>query len=387
MSIRKRSSPLFRILLLLGTAGVVLLALLIGRQAKSPTAIEAASAVTVGIPAEVSPSTDLLRIHFIDVGQGDSIFIQSPDGATALIDGGNPNGMAMAYLHSLNISRIDALIATHPHTDHIGGLVDVMQLLPIGGVWTSGASHTTGIFERFIDTIDIQKIPYHEVRQGEGIPLGSLTLSVLASDANAGTLNDTSLVLHLTYGEISFLFTGDAELPLEAAMLQTVADRLPATILKVGHHGSGTSSSPAFLAAIRPQVAIYSAGAGNSYGHPHAQTISNLSVAGATIYGTAVHGTVQVATDGVTYTIQTTFAAPPILGQPIMVREVRTAMPELTELPSGSLKYDPKGQDRDCAAFSNRAEVQAFFLAAGGPENDPHGLDRDDDGIPCESLR
>lgn len=187
-----------------------------------------------------------LRVHFIDVDQGDSILIIAPDGATALIDGGYDNGMALAYLQQQDITHIDVMIATHPHADHIGGLVQVMQAMPVGEVWTNGAIHTTGIFESFIDTIADQQIPYYEAEVGSTIQVGDLELEALYSKPNAADLNDTSLVLHLTYGTVSILFTGDAEYAAEMEMLQTVADQLPAQILKVGHHGSYTSSSPAF---------------------------------------------------------------------------------------------------------------------------------------------
>src|SRR5439155_12162486 len=114
-----------------------------------------------------------------------------------------------------------------------------------------------------------------------------------------------SVVLHLAFGKVSFLFTGDAERPSEQAMLREVKSQLPSTILKVGHHGSSTSSSPEFLAVVHPAVAIYSAGAHNSYGHPHASTIQNLERVGAVIYGTDTAGTVVISTDGTTYTVTT----------------------------------------------------------------------------------
>jgi competence protein ComEC len=209
-------------------------------------------------PQTVHPQTltDPLRVHFIDVGQGDGILIQTPDGAAALIDSGYDNGLALAYLQQQSIQRLNAVIASHPHADHIGGLIEVMQAIPTDGIWTSGASHTTSYYERFLDTIDRQHIPYFEVGQGETIPLGDLGLNVLHAQRRAGNLNDTSLVLRLQYGQTTFLFTGDAEAPAERQMLQTVPDRLPATVLKVGHHGSYTSSTPSFLSVVQPQYTV-----------------------------------------------------------------------------------------------------------------------------------
>lgn len=253
----------------------------------------------------ISPPSPLLHVHFIDVGQGDSILIQAPDGATMLIDGGYSGAGALAYLKAQQITKIDVMVATHPHADHIGGLVDVLRALPVGEIWTSGAVHTTGVFEQLLDAIADAKVPYHEAKRGDTIALGTLQFAVLHSDPDAAELNDSSVVLHLAYGSVSFLFTGDAEGPGEQAMLREVKTQLPSTILKVGHHGSSTSSSPAFLAAVRPAVAIYSAGAHNSYGHPHASTIQNLKRVGAAIYGTDSAGTVVVTTNGTTYRVAT----------------------------------------------------------------------------------
>jgi competence protein ComEC len=249
-----------------------------------------------------SQDTNLLRVHFIDVDQGDSILIQAPDDTTVLIDGGYDNGSAVSYLRSIGISSIDSIVATHPHADHIGGLIEVMRAFRVGGVWTSGAAHTTGTFEAFLDAIAEHQILYHEAGANGMIAVGSLSFDVVYGQPEADDLNNTSLVLHLTYGSVSFLFTGDAELGAEQTMLATIEpDRLAATILKVGHHGSYTSSSPQFLAVVRPQVAIYSAGQGNSYGHPHQSTMDALARVGATVYGTDVDGTVVVTTDGATY--------------------------------------------------------------------------------------
>lgn len=335
------------------------------------------------------PTEGQLQVHFIDVGQGDSILIQTSDSATALIDGGYDNGMTLAYLQQHGIARIDVMIATHPHADHIGGLIEVMEALPVGEIWTSGAVHTTATFEAFLDTIAERQIPYHEGSIGINISVGDLQLAVLHAEPDAANLNDSSLVVRLDYGEVSFLFTGDAEAEAEHAMLTNVPDLLPVDILKVGHHGSYTSSSSDFLAAIQPEIAVYSAGAGNSYGHPHAETIANLRAVGATIYGTDIHGTVLIRSDGQTFEVVTEQNVPPIEANVVAAPFQTPADPTITPIvavPAATLRYDPNGPDRNCGAFETHEEAQAFFIAAGGPGRDPHRLDGDSDGIACESL-
>lgn len=272
-----------------------------------------------------------LRVTFIDVGQGDSILIQTPDGATALIDGGYPGSGTLAYLQQQRIARIDALIASHPHADHIGGLIDVLGALPVGTVYTSGASHTTGTFERFLDAIIAARVPYEEVATGDHIAVGGLAIDVLRGVPDAPNLNDTSLVLRLAYGQTSFLFTGDAERASEEALLASARSQLATTVLKVAHHGSHTSSSAAFLAAVRPQVAVYSAGRGNSYGHPHRSTIDALTAVGAAIYGTDRDGTITIATDGRTLTITSTLARQPAV---IAATPAATVSPTMLPLPA-----------------------------------------------------
>ena len=244
-----------------------------------------------------------LCVLYIDAGQADSILLQSPDGKTALIDGGNPDGKALAYIRQIGIARVDLMFLTHPHRDHVGGLTDVLNALPVGQVITTGSTSTTSDYTTFLTAIDRRKVPYREVKRGESIAFGTLNFSVLNAvrTANEEELNDSSLVLKLQDKGVSFLFTGDAEMAAESTMLRNMRDQLPATILKVGHHGANDSSSPSFLAAVRPSVAIYSAGQGNNYGHPAPSTIANLKAAGAKVFGTDINGTVVVMTDGVQY--------------------------------------------------------------------------------------
>lgn len=337
--------------------------------------------------AAVQQVNGLLEVHFIDVGQGDSIFIRATDGSTALIDGGNPNGLALAYLRSIGVTKLNNVILSHPHADHVGGLVEILKNVLVDNVWTSGAFHTTGIFERFIDTIAERGIPYHEVVTGDQITAGSLVFDVLYGAASSNNLNDTSLVLKLQYGGVSFLFTGDAELPTETTLLSTKADQLVSTILKVGHHGSSSSSSTPFLQAVRPEVAVYSAGVNNQYGHPNGGTIKRLEAIGAAIYGTDQYGTITITTDGMSYKVITAQGTDGVrIAATLPPSPTLSATASQTAWQIAGLRYDPMGRDRNCSAFPTHEEAQAFFIAAGGPDYDPHRLDGDNDGIACESL-
>ncbi|MDP2662169.1 MAG: ComEC/Rec2 family competence protein, partial [Dehalococcoidia bacterium] len=258
------------------------------------------STTTVALPAGT------LSVHFIDVGQGDSILIQAPDGKTMLIDGGEADSGALQYLQSRGIKKLDVMVATHPHADHIGGLPTILKAIPTAKVVTNGQAHTTRTYERLLDAIATAKAEYVEVKRGDTLRLGDLAFAVLNSITTTGDdLNNNSVVLRLVYGQVSFLFTGDAEKEAEDSMSMSSFSPVQATILKVGHHGSRTASSPAFLAMVQPEVAIYSAGKDNSYGHPHAEVVDALTAMGAAVYGTDEYGTLVVTTDGTTYNVET----------------------------------------------------------------------------------
>jgi competence protein ComEC len=258
-------------------------------------------------PGPAQPN--LLQVTYFDVGQGDAILLRTPDGQTMLIDGGETDTGIVGDLQALNIQRIDVMVATHPHSDHIGGLVQVLKAIPVTKVVTNGQPHTTSTYEHFLDAITSAKAEYVEAKRGDTITLGSLSFAVLSPTATTGDMNHNSLVLRLVYGNGSFLFMGDADKDAEASML-SAGLTLQAAILKVGHHASSSASSKAFLNQVKPKVAIYTAALGNSYGHPHAVTLTALAAVGAQIYGTDVNGTITVTTDGVTYQVSTQKGGP-----------------------------------------------------------------------------
>ncbi|MGE7692194.1 MBL fold metallo-hydrolase [Lysinibacillus sp. NPDC097214] len=244
-----------------------------------------------------------MRVHFIDVGQGDSIFIESPNGKTMLVDGGvkGAGQKVVSYLKELGVNKLDIVVATHPDADHIGGLIPVLNSIDIGQFYDSGKVHTSQTFEEMLTLIDTKNIPYNVPKTGDRIAFDDdINVKVLNANENATDNNDASIVLKLAYGNVSFLLTADAGIALEKEMMQ---DDVKATILKAGHHGSNTSSSAEFIQKVHPEVTILSYGEGNKYGHPHAEVVERLQAIGSKIYATAEVGTVIVSTDGVNYDV------------------------------------------------------------------------------------
>lgn len=264
---------------------------------------------SVGITPEIQPSQNL-TMSFIDVGQGDSILVILPNTKILLIDGGErqSSGKVLSTLQEHGLSYIDVIVATHPHTDHIGGLIDVINTVNVGQVLDSGQVHATQTFEDLLDAIYNKQIPLRSVSEGESINLDpTVKIDVLNPPAsipdganNEAEFNDNSVVLKLTYGNFSALLTGDMGERNEARLVFKNATILDADVLKAGHHGSRTSSSLAFLNAVTPEVVIVSLGAGNSYGHPHQEALDRISASGAQyLLRTDIDGTITLTSDGV----------------------------------------------------------------------------------------
>jgi len=249
-----------------------------------------------------------LKVSYIDVGQADSILIQTPGGKNVLIDAGN-NGDATTiatYLKSQNISRLDYVIGTHSHEDHIGSMDAVINTFDIGQVVMPKETSNTQTFRDVMTAIANKGLKPIEAKPGVKLDLGSEIYAELLAPNSSGyeDINDYSAVLRLVYGKNSFLFTGDAEAKSESEMLH-LGSQLKADVLKVGHHGSRTSSTLAFLKLVAPKYAVISVGKGNSYGHPTAEALDRLSSVGATIYRTDESGTIVCESDGETITFKT----------------------------------------------------------------------------------
>jgi len=250
-------------------------------------------------------SPHALSVSFLNVGQGDAIFIEAPNGSQVLIDGGPANGAVLrelAKVMPIYDRYIDVVIATHPDADHIGGLNEVFKRFQIGLLLESGLSKDTGIFLAEEKTITENKIKHINARRGMKLDLGGgAVLTILFPDRDLPSTvdaNDGSITALLSYKKETFLFTGDAPQKIEKYLVALDGKNLDIDVLKAGHHGSKTSTSDIFLRATTPVYTIISAGENNRYGHPHADTLARLRTASTTVLRTDELGTITFKTDG-----------------------------------------------------------------------------------------
>ena len=249
-----------------------------------------------------------LTVSYIDVGQSDSILIQTPGGKNVLIDAGNNEdaNTIVTYLKGKNISRLDCVIATHSHEDHIGSMDAVINTFDIGSVVMPKETSNTQTFRDFMTAIANKGLKPIEAKAGVKLDFGSELYAELLAPNSSGyeDINDYSAVLRLVYGKNTFLFTGDAEAKSESEMLH-FGKQLKADVYKCSHHGSSSSSTAAFLKLVDPEYAVISVGKGNTYGHPTQATLDRLSSIGATIYRTDESGTIVCESDGTNITFST----------------------------------------------------------------------------------
>lgn len=253
-----------------------------------------------------------MKVHFLDVGQGDSTLIQSPNGKNLLVDGSTKEAGkdVVANLKTLGVEKLDYVVATHPDADHIGGLISVLNSMPIKHFVDSGKVHTSQTYEEMLRLILDKDIPFIVPNVGDNISLDDeLDIKVLNVGDDSDDNNEASIVLKITYGEVSFLLMGDADTIVEKEILGR--ENVDATVLKAGHHGSDTSSSEEFLEAVNPKVTILSYGKDNSYGHPDVEVMSRLKQIETQIYGTAEVGNIVVETDGLDYNVLTNGSVEP----------------------------------------------------------------------------
>lgn len=259
------------------------------------------------------PSGDTLTIHFIDVGQGDAELLTCGSKAM-LIDGGERTASSKmySYLKSYGIKHLDYVVGTHAHSDHIGGIPGALQYAIVDTAFCPVKSYDSKAFSNFKEALNKQGVPITVPTAGESFTLGSAAVTILGplTTENVENPNNTSIVLKVTFGGTSFLFTGDAEREEEQEILNSGED-LKADVLKVGHHGSSTATTYPFLNAAMPTYAVISCGKGNDFGHPHEETLSKLRDADVTVYRTDLQGTIICTSDGtnITFTTEKTTSA------------------------------------------------------------------------------
>lgn len=272
------------------------------------TTLDQSNEGTAAESEKKSASSTELAVHYIDVGQADATlfeFAWDEEDYTILYDAGDwTNTDVVDYLTDNDIQELDLVIASHPDADHIGQLDKVVEQFEVGEVWMSGNTTSSDVFIRSLEAIHKYEVGYYEPRAGEQFDIGPLSMEILHPNVLTGDTNADSISMFVSYGEIDFLFTGDAGKKQEMEIVNSGVN-IDAEILSLGHHGSDTSSAPAFIDAVNPEVAIYSAGEGNSYGHPHASVVSLIREKGIELYGTDQNGTIIVRTDGESYRIET----------------------------------------------------------------------------------
>lgn len=247
-----------------------------------------------------------LTIRVLDIGQGDAILL-GKDGKWALIDSGDVDHrpQMQAYLQKYGVKELSNVIITHPHADHVGGMAAVFKTVKVDDIYDNGVPTTTNTYRTYLKTIKEKKINYHKTKAGDTIAiLPGVDFHVVApvkilTEGKSGkpAMNSNSVVGRLSYGNFSMLFTGDAEKDEEKTILESGAN-IKSDVLKVGHHGSKTSSGTDFLKAVSPKFAVLSAGRGNSYGLPHDVTLKNLAKAGIKVLRTDQDGTVTITSTG-----------------------------------------------------------------------------------------
>ena len=251
-------------------------------------------------PPGIAPpnAADTFTVHYIDVGQADSILLECGS-EYLLIDGGNVDDgdYVVEYLLDAGVEELAAVVATHAHEDHVGGLADVLKTFPTEAVYAPTRTYSSNCFDQFVYYTGQQDLTIRIPQPGDTIPFGNVTITVLGPVKNYADTNNTSIVLLAQFKENRFLFTGDMETLAETDLLDSGAD-VKADVLKVGHHGSETSTSYRFLWEVEPAYAVISVGKGNAYGHPHEAPMSRLEDAEVTVYRTDKLGTIIAVSDG-----------------------------------------------------------------------------------------
>jgi competence protein ComEC len=250
---------------------------------------------------------ETLVVTFLDVGQGDATFIESPSGIQVLIDGGRDATVLRRLTRVIGYfdRTIDMVVATHPDADHIGGLIDVLKRYRVHTIVMTGNVNDTPAYESFMRAVQAESATVVYAERGQLLDLGvgalgSTTLSILFPDRDVRDVesNTASIVSKLSYGDADFLFTGDAPDSVETYVVSLDGSALQSEILKLGHHGSRTSTDPLFVEVVKPKYGIISAGKDNEYGHPHKEVMDTLREYGVLTKNTADEGNIMLESNG-----------------------------------------------------------------------------------------
>lgn len=347
------------------------------------------SSTLVPTPTTTAPVASF-EVVFLDVGQGDATLI-TVNGERLLIDAGRTAGTIQARLQAQGVTDLDAILATHPDADHIGGFAQVLSMYEVERVYLNGGTSESQTFAGFMNAVAAEGAQVTTLSRGQTIPLGGLSLPVLHPSALTNDSNADSLVVRLTCGSVDVLLTGDAEAPSENSML-SAGVLTDIDVLKVGHHGSNSSSTAAFLQATKPEIAVISVGRTNQYGHPHPQVLARLADAGASLLytdTTAGDDSVVMTSNCQTYQFST-LPIPPSSGTPTASPSgspTFTATATHTPTPTApggtcdpsypSVCIPSPPPDLDCGEIP-----YTNFTVIG---NDPHNFDGDNDGVGCET--
>jgi competence protein ComEC len=333
-----------------------------------------------------TPAEGTLKVHYINVGQSAAILAVGPTGETLLMDTGHYQDdgvLVLQYLREQGIDRIDYLVVSHNDADHIGGNAAVIEYYEtnadgIGAVYDPGIAASTQTYERYLDAVEEYDVTLYETREGDSIPFEGVDVDVLGPPdpyLDADTRNENGIVLKFTYGQTSYLLTGDAEEKQERYLVENYGTELQATVLKAGHHGSSSSTSPELLELVDPEVVIISSAYESQYGHPHEEVLQQLDDASLPAYWTATHGNIVAVSDGSGVSIRTQRAAP---SDPLSLREGESISPGA----AGAVQYrarfggEPQATSTSIATDGG-TETGSGALSVVGVNADAEGDDRE----------
>ncbi|WP_236340956.1 MBL fold metallo-hydrolase [Paenibacillus plantiphilus] len=325
---------------------------------------------------------EYLKVHFLDVGQGASQLIIGPSGHTMLIDAGNNDqeSVVVDYLKGQGISRIDILVGTHPDADHVGGLDAVIDNFEIGKIYMPKVQSNTRTFEDVLLSIQRKGLKVATAKAGLLLDWESdVKVAMVAPVAENDDTNEMSAVIHITYGATSFLLTGDAESGSEQEMINSNA-ALKSDVLMVGHHGSNSSTTDAFVEAVQPSYAVIQVGQENNYGHPKAAVLERLNDNGIQVYRNDEQGDIVFTSNGTDITV--THSKQDVVNKD----EKKNSPKQFSTLPATPEPSAAPEQQEDTVVYKNCREVRAAGKAPlhKGDPGYSTKLDGDRDGVACE---